>query len=55
MPEQRDIQLFIDSNSLYDDWRILLDIYILEILEKQASRNGFQLDKYMREHLYMVT
>lgn len=24
MPEQRDIQLFIDSNSLYDDWRILI-------------------------------
>ena len=24
MPEQRDIQLFIDSNSLYDDWRILV-------------------------------
>ena len=24
MPEQRDIQHFIDSNSLYDDWRILV-------------------------------
>ncbi len=24
MPEQGDIQLFIDSNSLYDDWRILV-------------------------------
>ena len=24
MPDQRDIQLFIDSNSLYDDWRILI-------------------------------
>jgi len=43
MPEQRDIQLFIDSNSLYDDWKILVsDVSqdIRTLILKPKAYNG---------------
>ena len=43
MPEQRDIQLFIDSNSLYDDWKILVaDVCqdIRTLILKHKAYNG---------------